>query len=59
MQGKSYYDKLGKMPTKQLKVALKTKSGVRRNPSVADIRTAISEQDITGCYTHRQHRNIS
>ena len=59
MQNKSYYDKLGKMPTKQLKVALKTKSGIRRNPSVADIRAAISEQDITGCYSHRQHRSIS
>ena len=56
MQDKSRYDKLGKMPTKQLKVVLKTKSGVRRNPSITDIRAAISEQDITGCYSHKQHR---
>ena len=59
MQDKPCYDKIGKMPAKQLAVALKTKSGVRRNPSVAQIRAAISEQDITGCYSHKKHRKLA
>jgi len=56
---KLLYDKLGKFTDKQLTIALKTKSGVRRNPTVAQIRAAISEQDITGCYSHKEHRRLA